>query len=77
MMSFMGLSGMMGLTRNRLLSMKENKNTMGKLVLMLCMMGLYMTMNELNSINMNDYGYLRVENVLNMDFGYDGMGLIF
>jgi hypothetical protein len=48
-----------------------------KSILILCIASLYIVINELNSININDYGYLRVVNVLNIDFGYDGIGLIF
>ncbi|AWU78549.1 NADH dehydrogenase subunit 4 (mitochondrion) [Pichia kudriavzevii] len=77
MLNTLGMMSMMGLTKKRMLWMKANKNMMSKSMLLLCMMSLYMVMNELNSMNMNDYGYLRVMNMLNMDYGYDGMGLMF
>ena len=75
--NFVGLSGIIGLTKNRLLSIKGNKNMISKSILLLCIISLYIVINELNSININDYGYLRVVNILNIDFGYDGIGLIF
>jgi len=76
-LNFVGLSGIIGLTKNRILSIKGNKNMISKSILILCIASLYIVINELNSININDYGYLRVVNVLNIDFGYDGIGLIF
>jgi hypothetical protein len=76
-LNFVGLSGIMLLTKNKLLSIKSNKNMISKSILVLCIISLYIVINELNSININDYGYLRVVNILNIDFGYDGIGLIF
>lgn len=77
MLNFVGLSGIILLTKNRILSIKANKNMISKSILLLCIISLYIVINELNSININDYGYLRIINVLNIDFGYDGIGLIF
>lgn len=75
--NFLGLSSIIGLSKNRLISIKENKNFIGKSVLILCIISLYIVINELNEININDYGYLRVGNILNIDFGYDGIALLF
>ena len=77
LLNFVGLSSIMLLTKNKILSIKANKNMISKGILLLCILSLYIVINELNSININDYGYLRVVNILNIDLGYDGIGLIF
>lgn len=76
-LNFYGLISIIGLCRNKLISIRQNKNIIGKSVLVLCITSLYIVINELKEINLNDYGYLRVNNVLNIDFGYDGIGLLF
>nr|YP_003127039.1 Nad4p [Brettanomyces custersianus]ACU32822.1 Nad4p [Brettanomyces custersianus] len=77
LVNFYGIIGIIGLCRNKLISLRQNKNVIGKGVLILCIISLYIVINELKEININDYGYLRVCNVLNIDFGYDGIGLVF
>lgn len=73
----LGIISIIGLTKKRILWIKANKNMISKSILLLCIISLYIVINELNSININDYGYLRVINILNIDYGYDGIGLIF
>mgnify|MGYP003361914905 CR=1 FL=1 len=64
LLNFVGLSSIMLLTKNKILSIKANKNMISKGILLLCILSLYIVINELNSININDYGYLRVVNIL-------------
>lgn len=76
-LNFYGLIGLIGLARNKLISIKQNQNIIGKGVLIICILSLYLIINELKEINLTDLGYLRVTRLLNINIGYDGISLIF
>ncbi len=76
-LNFIGINSIIYLCKIKLLQIKEYMKIINKLVLILLIISLYLIINELNNININDYGYLNVFNILNIDIGYDGIGLIF
>lgn len=63
--------------KNKLLNIKEFKRIKNQNILILSIINLYILIYIINNININDYGYLDVINVLNINWGYDGISLVF